>query len=291
MLYDTNHSLIAMMKPLLAIHMAVLVSLGEALSYNNVAPHLQGNIAALASTAKAERRELERQRKSAPREVCERCKRPPVLCVCAALPDELIATATNVLVLQHPNEFRKKTFSTTPLLPLVLQNVQIRVGYKFEPETLIPVNEALARNQMPLLLFPGPNALSLDDTRAANSNSTAPLVEFNAEPNAERLLILIDGAWAEARRMAKASPRLLQACQQVQFTATSESIYDAVRKEPGKHCLSTLEACAQALVLLEPDSANAWAAGGHLEVALRSLIETKTHLQQALNVKYRILPL
>lgn len=52
--------------------------------------------------------------------------------------------------------------------------------------------------------------------------------------------------------MARDSPSLLAACQQVQFTSEHHNcIYDAVRKEPAGHCLSTLEACAKALSLLE----------------------------------------
>ena len=52
------------------------------------------------------------------RPTCPRCARPPSVCVCDALPARAIATKTKLLVLQHPNEFRRRHFSTVPLLPL-----------------------------------------------------------------------------------------------------------------------------------------------------------------------------
>ena len=42
-----------------------------------------------------------------------------------------------VLVLQHPNEHRKKNVSTVPLMPLVLRHFTKKVGYTFG-EDVIP---------------------------------------------------------------------------------------------------------------------------------------------------------
>jgi hypothetical protein len=52
------------------------------------------------------------------------------------------------------------------------------------------------------------------------------------------------------------SPSLVRHCQKVQFTSDSTSIYYAVRKEPEARCLSTLEACAKGLELLETNNHN-----------------------------------
>jgi DTW domain-containing protein YfiP len=313
------------------------------LSENNVyKPHLKAKIAS--SVAKGERREQERQLSA--RSLCAGCQRPPVLCVCEALPSERIITSTHVLILQHPNEYRKKTFSTVPLIPLVLEKCQIRVGYEFEPEKLEIFMETIKKGQKPLLLFPGPDALSLDappgsssseahqdststdqtiflyrgngsfNTEANESFNTEENGSFNTEGNGSfntegngsfntkdenQLLILIDGTWAEARRMVNRSPLLLEKCQQVQFTSNSKtSIYDAVRKEPEKHCLSTLEACAEALLLLEPapdrillhqqhqqHQQQAKEAKSYLEAALRFMIERKSQVQKMRNPKPR----
>ena len=116
------------------------------------------------SIAKGERRAQERKARS--RQLCEGCNRPPTLCVCSVLRsvlpsrpseacndndnvndqeeqearEELVKLATqntDILILQHPNEFRKRHYSTVPLIDLTLQDVTIRVGYEFNSETLL----------------------------------------------------------------------------------------------------------------------------------------------------------
>jgi DTW domain-containing protein YfiP len=246
---------------------------------NSYAPHMRVKIAL--SVAKSERRLREKSMNQ--RVLCEGCLRPDTVCLCEGLPSQRIATDTHILVLQHPNEFKKKTISTVPLMPLVLEHITVRVGYRFEPNDLALVREALAHGQVPLLLFPGPDALSLDTVNNEESfvgTIRTPAVEqlshlndSDMNHNNKRLLILIDGTWSQASRMARESPSLVECCQAVQFTAPGNSIYDAIRKEPEQHCLSTLECCARALVHLETDKVNANRASMHLEAALRSLVD------------------
>ena len=76
--------------------------------------------------------------------------------------------------------------------------------------------------------------------------------------------------------MIKQSPELLENCQQVQFQSEYESIYPVqLRKEPEKHCISTLESCAQALLLLEPSLDRATEAKAYLEGTLRCMVEKR----------------
>jgi DTW domain-containing protein YfiP len=246
------------------------------------APHASHQRAMIASNiAKSERRQNGRSIESTSRTFCDRCRRPAKVCICQGLPSERITTETQVLVLQHPGEFRgRKTISTTPLIPLVMQNCSIRVGYSFEAEDLAPIRDALARGQKPLLLFPGPDAISLDgkgtpELDEPNYSSS----EGNAAADASRLLILVDGTWTQARRMIRESPSLISCCQKVEFTSPGNSIYDAIRREPEEHCLSTLECCAQALLHLEPDSANTQEAATHLISALTTLVEQQQQMR------------
>lgn len=206
------------------------------------------------SIAKGERRA--RERSAELRQVCSQCARPDTLCVCDSLPDEgKLATQTRILILQHPNERRKKNLSTVPLLRLALQNVQVTVGYTFEPESLPIVQEELDQGRKPLLLYPSEDAIALDEavdaTSTSGSRSTSPSPS-EAIKGQDNLLIIMDGTWTEAKRMVRDSPRLVESCQKVQFTSDASSIYDALRSEPAPHCLSTLEACARVLLLLEP---------------------------------------
>eukprot|EP00578_Thalassiosira_sp_NH16_P006319 CAMPEP_0181123112 /NCGR_PEP_ID=MMETSP1071-20121207/25702_1 /TAXON_ID=35127 /ORGANISM="Thalassiosira sp., Strain NH16" /LENGTH=259 /DNA_ID=CAMNT_0023208185 /DNA_START=210 /DNA_END=986 /DNA_ORIENTATION=+ len=226
------------------------------------------------SVAKTERRNTERSRVG--RDMCERCNRPPPLCVCESLPEQLVATSTSVLVLQHPRERRRKSLSTVPLMPLVLEKCTVKTGYNFTPRDLGIVSECLPGGQKPLLLFPGPDAISLDDD--ANSDVVQHL------QNKDQLLILIDGTWAEARRMIMQSPELIKNCQQVQFQSECESIYPVeLRKEPEKHCVSTLESCAHALMLLEPSAERAAEAKTFLEESMRCMVDKRMSVSESRN--------
>ena len=145
-------------------------------------PNLKTNIAS--SAAKTERRLIERSRGG--REMCERCSRPPPLCVCQSLPEQLIDTSTHVLILQHPRERRRKSLSTVPLMPLVLEKCTVKTGYGFEVQQLDLVTECLGRGQKPLLLFPGLDAISLDDDISGE-------IVRNLQRK-ERLLILVSSS-------------------------------------------------------------------------------------------------
>ena len=91
------------------------------------------------SIAKGERRAQERNVQQV-RNLCSHCHRPPVQCVCDTLPSHKISTQrADILILQHPAEFRRKTFSTVPLLPLVLEHVSIFVGRSFDLATTPPI--------------------------------------------------------------------------------------------------------------------------------------------------------
>ena len=217
-----------------------------------------------------------------------------------------------------------------PLMPLVLENCRIQVGYSFNFEfnseedehQLVTgigdglvgtgsgtgpgcefVRECLARGQKPLLLFPGENAISLDrreleednDNNGDDYSDSGDIggqkeqkdEEYNNQvqqlKNGQQLLIIIDGTWAEAKRMIKESPTLVAMCQQVQFTADYESIYDIVRKEPEKHCISTLEACSHALTLLEPEERRGGEAKEWLEGSMKYMVETKMNVHDLRN--------
>ena len=197
-----------------------------------------------------------------PRSTCHRCKRPlPGQCVCAALPQTPLVTDTRVLVLQHPAE-AKKRIATVPLLPLCLERVSIVKGNRFNAD-LAPIEQAVRAGFSPLLLFPGPGAICLDQM-------PAPPVTGQ-----KTLLVLIDGTWTQARHMMRHSPSLSAACTHAMFEAPAASVFDALRREPEKHCMSTAEACARALRLLEPGNPQAQAAARYVETSLEAVVKAQ----------------
>lgn len=241
-----------------------------------------------AAAAKSEQRARDRQVVMRP--YCKACHRPVATCLCSELPASPIATAqTDIIIVQHPREFRKRTVSTVPLLQLVLQNVRLVVG-----ESLSEAADMIAatnKYQHRLLLFPGKHAQSLEEYSSTLLQTYQPDDDdkHSSSPNKKKiLLILVDGTWSQAKRMVRdSSPQILAQCTRVQLptvlidstTTTSTArhrIYHAIRREPHATCTSTLEAVAMALPWLEQQQQqrhdNATAAVTHLYAALQKLV-------------------
>lgn len=216
-----------------------------------------------------------------PRSVCRRCRRPARQhCVCAELPPAPIAVQTRVLILQHPRESRKAMCSV-PLIPLCLREAEVvQAPMPFEAEScftaegLEPLQRSIREGYEPLLLFPGEGAVPLDaaagwpQPRASSKQSSATR---RSRERRRKLLVLIDGTWSQARAMMRHSPSLAAACTLVMFERPAQPIIAAVRREPERHCVSTLEACARALRLVEPTPAAEEAAAA-MERGLRALV-------------------
>lgn len=224
------------------------------------------------------------------RSYCDACHRPGPQCLCATLPPSgRIGLATHVLVLQHPVEFRRRTVSTVPVLGLVLENCRVLVGRSFGDELERLIDEAVGEGRTPLLLFPGEDAITLDEEGATevlartrrHRGLASPAMSGADGQTARHLLILVDGTWTQAKRMLRHSPVLLEKCQPVQFTGTTDlSIYDSIRKQPHGSCLSTLESCERTLRLLEPDCTRRKEASHHLLESLRALIRTQIEYER-----------
>ena len=94
------------------------------------------------------------------REYCKGCNRPHPQCLCEYIPpaNQKIHLQTQILILQHPVEFRRKTVSTVPLIKLILEHVQILVGRSFDGSRQLKsiIDDAIEDGRIPLLLFPGP---------------------------------------------------------------------------------------------------------------------------------------
>lgn len=158
---------------------------------------------------------------------CPRCLRPISHCLCALIPS--LDSRTRVLLLQHPSEVNH-ALNTARLAALGLINAQLVVGEVFEDLAgLLNPMGYQAR-----LLFPGDDAQPLQPS----APSDTPL-----------LLVVPDGTWRKVRKMLYLNP-LLAALPRVALSAQGVSRY-RLRKAPGPGALSTVEAVAQALQILE----------------------------------------
>lgn len=165
------------------------------------------------------------------RPTCLRCLRPGPFCVCQALAPA--HSRTRVVILQHPREARLAICSAW-LTRLALANAEIRRGVRFDPETSL----SEARRPGTALLYPG--------------EGSAPAAERASSP--PPVLFVVDGTWTQAEKMLRENP-VLASLPRLSVDAGRPSGYGALRREPGRVHLSTLEAVALALGALERDAA------------------------------------
>lgn len=154
-----------------------------------------------------------------------RCRRPEVVCYCRfATP---IETRTRVVILQHPRE-RDVPINTARIAPLCLPNAELHVGIDWSARPDFDDRTAI-------LLYPGPGARDIE-----------------AEPPAGPVtLVVVDGTWSQAKAVVRDNPRLA-ALPRYAFRPASPSDY-RIRKEPHEDCVSTIEALAHVLGVLEGD--------------------------------------
>ena len=168
---------------------------------------------------------------SGPRRVCEKCWRPEVVCYCRHV--KQIPTQTRVVILQHPRE-RDVPINTARIAALCLPSSELHVGVKFGgTKALASAVSDPARP--PILLYPAPDAVDIEAH----------------PPDGPRTLIVLDGTWWQASKLWKENPEL-HAIPRYAFRPAAPSDY-RIRKEPQEDYVSTLEALAHVLGVLEHD--------------------------------------
>jgi DTW domain-containing protein YfiP len=148
------------------------------------------------------------------------------MCVCGDLPR--LAARTRVVLLTHRIE-RTKSTNTGRLVARLLEGAEIRERGELDPKERPPLPEGRR-----LILFPAPEAreLSRDDGRGG------PVV-----------LLVPDGNWSQARRAFNRDPDA-KGAEPVTLPEGAPSRY-GLRRAPRDGSLSTLEAVARALGVLE----------------------------------------
>ncbi|XP_072453225.1 tRNA-uridine aminocarboxypropyltransferase 2 [Notamacropus eugenii] len=167
---------------------------------------------------------------------CDRCSRPQKVCLCPFLPVHPLNISTNLYIIQHPAE-ENKVLRTVPLLAACLpqDKVKVKIGRRFSEER-DPELSAICRNPGTLILYPGAEAINLEELI---SNS----------PNHLSTIIIIDGTWSQAKDIFYKNS-LFRLPRQVQLKTSVSSQY-VIRTQPTNRCLSTLECAAVALAILE----------------------------------------
>jgi len=123
--------------------------------------------------------------------------------------------------------------NTARLCELQLERAELHVAVKFAeaPALRARLHDPEAP---PILLYPGEGARDLAE----------------AAPQGPVTLVVLDGTWWQAKKLFQSSPELW-GLPRYALSPTSPSRY-RIRREPALHCVSTIEAVAEALNVLEP---------------------------------------
>ncbi|KAG1365449.1 DTW domain-containing protein 2 [Cocos nucifera] len=229
--------------------------------------------------------EVETEEAAAPaakrRAVCwDGCGRPSSVCVCDHLPPCPIPTATRVVVLHHPHELRRK-LATLPLLSKCLHNLDLLPGRLLRLGSSPLLDSHYHSSPSPakvLFLFPSSDPFSPATDLGAWAAETPPA------DRRDPVLIVFDGTWREAKEMVAASlPFLSRFAVRVSLGCDEgkegESTFESdlvLRKEPFLGCVSTMEAVARALRVLERDGA-----GAEVEARLLAVLRAMVGFQAA----------
>jgi DTW domain-containing protein len=178
------------------------------------------------------------------KERCETCKSRPEACICPGF--RTARPRTPVVIFQQARE-RRSFSGTGSLAHRVLEGtVLVPYGDPAQPLDLSPLEDPVLA---PVVLYPSVNSRPLTADLAG-----CPPVGTRADHHRELCLIVLDGTWSQARKMAQRIPGLT-ALPFVRLPDDAASRFH-LRKPPRPGYLGTAEALALALEILgEPGPA------------------------------------
>lgn len=170
---------------------------------------------------------------------CPKCQKTSQLCVCEQI--QPLPTRLHVLILQHPQE-PDKELGSARITNLTLENSTLRVGLSWSN-----LSKALGRTAQ----NPNWGVLFLGG-RKPTSKTAEPLTINKGGrtflPNEVELegIVVLDGTWSQAKTLWWRNPWLLK-LKRLILNPRHRSLYQELRREPRRECLSTLEAIAETL--------------------------------------------
>ncbi|XP_026426023.1 DTW domain-containing protein 2-like [Papaver somniferum] len=242
--------------------------------------------------------DVEKIEEKGKRDICRNgCDRPANVCLCKELPGKPFLTYTKIIILHHPHEVHHK-LATVPILTKSLQNCEILIGRRLRSgrsPILDSLHEASVRDpalpHKAIYLFPG-----TDSSPAIDLNDwVGSTIGGGGLDGAEiRALIVFDGTWKHAKEMVKSSLPYLskfatRVCLKYDVEVDGETIFNSelvLRKEPFSGCMSTIEAVARSLKVLEENN-NGIEIEGKLISILKSMVKFQSSHVMKKNIKPR----
>ena len=172
-----------------------------------------------------------------PREICSNCERPISVCFCNEI--KVFSNQVKLIILQHPDE-TKHPLGTAKMAQLSFKNSHLFIGEEFNSNK--ELNKLLKINNGPsAILYPHKDAIEISqfDTK------TNPQDQVEEIQN----LIVLDGTWRKAKRIFEKTD-FLKELKFLSLNIKTDQKYK-IRKAPKAGLLSTLEASAMALSVLD----------------------------------------
>lgn len=206
------------------------------------------------------------------RKMCWQCRQPEAGCYCQHIrPFHL---PFEVVILMHPLEFRRR-IATGRMAHLCIKNSKLFVGADFENHD--GVNGLLDQGgREKFVLYPGANASNL-----SKMNIEQKKEKFGQMP----LIFVLDGTWHTAKKMIARSHGLVN-LPQITFDIKAPSEFK-VRRQPGRECLSTIEAIDQMVNHLAPALGCLNGVHGNLLEVFNKMVERQVGFKNIGNVNPR----
>lgn len=197
---------------------------------------------------------------------CPKCNRAPRYCVCEFITQ--IPTTLKLLILQHPQE-PGVDIGTVPIVAASFPQAIVKTGLSWAN-----LHKALgfaAENKKWGVLYVG--SVHVEQLP---ENGTLFVVDKNGAPVADQKgalaelegVVVLDGTWSQAKTLWWRNAWLLK-LKRLVLRPAHTSLYDRIRKEPRKGCLSTVETVGEVVSVLEKRND----VQASLEKPLRELVE------------------
>jgi hypothetical protein len=180
---------------------------------------------------------------------CPQCRKPVPLCICDSV--TAIESRISLLILQHPQE-QDRALGTAHLAALHFKGAVVKIGLSW-PSLAKALGRPVADPSRWAVLY-------LGSAKAGDLDTDAEVVALTrkGELSANQRAILsaiegvvvLDGTWSQAKALWWRNAWMLK-CQRVILNPRQPSRYGALRREPRRDGLSTIEAAGMLIAALE----------------------------------------
>lgn len=157
---------------------------------------------------------------------------------------------TRILILQHPQE-PGVDIGTVPIISAIFPNTIVRTGLSW-PNFTKALGESADHKRWGVLYMGSVHVEELPKERNLFVVDKKGAIAATQDEILRGLqgIVVLDGTWSQAKTLWWRNAWLLKLPRLV-LRPSNQPLYDKIRKEPRKGCLSTLETVGEALSIVE----------------------------------------